>query len=690
MALRRILNGERKSINQMAREKWRSSGLSDREAKKLHLQGLTAAQVAALGPNFHEAAALRIPYFDLQGRTTSFFRVRYLEPLPGFAGQLKKPDRFTQEIRALNEVYLPPLFAASWEEISKNVSLPLYITEGELKAAAGCAAKLATIGLGGVDVWRASKRGITFLPVLDKFVWKDRVVSIIYDSDLTSKPDVVRAQRQLSQELLSRGAEIHIINIPPLKDGGKQGLDDFLVNEGGGALQELIGSAVPFPESDALWGLNEEVVFIRQPDIVAERSTRLLMDPHRFMTHIYANRHYVESTEVGKGKNRHTATVKKQLAPHWLQWEHRSQVEKLVYEPGKPQGEWEGNWNTWPGWGVDPKKGDIGPWNWLMDLLFGDEQKMRRWFEKWCAYPLQHPGVKLYSAMLMWSQHKRIGKSLAFYSLMKIYGENAIEINNKSIKGDFNSWAENRQFVYANEIRGSEAKIDADWLKNIITSEFVTINRKHVPQFTTDNHMNHAFDSNKPDALFLDDDDKRFAVHESRAEPGPRDKYEWCDHWLHNSGPSALFYHLLDLPLGDFNPREHAPETPGKTSMILIGKNSAAHWVQLLKDDKIQALKPLEVGRPGIAAVCDLYTPTQLHRAFDPTGRNRTDDAALGRALAAGGFRQLNHSIPIRTRTMGNQRLYAIRNEIDWEQATRREIVDHFERHWASGDKGIT
>jgi len=66
-----------------------------------------------------------------------FFRVRYLGPLPGFAGLVKKPDRFTQEIRALNEVYLPPLFGRPWEELAGDASIILYITEGELKAAAG-------------------------------------------------------------------------------------------------------------------------------------------------------------------------------------------------------------------------------------------------------------------------------------------------------------------------------------------------------------------------------------------------------------------------------------------------------------------------------------------------------------------------------------------------------------------------
>jgi hypothetical protein len=325
----------------------------------------------------------------------------------------------------------------------------------------------------------------------------------------------------------------------------------------------------------------------------------------------------------------------------------------------------------------------MAPWHWLMEFLFRDEHKLLKWFERWCAYPLQHPGTKMYTAVLLWSRVKRLGKTLAAYSLMNIYGANAIEINNKSIKGEFNSWARNRQFVYANEIRGSEAKIDADWLKNIITSHFVEINEKWEKKFLTRNSMNHLFDSNHPDALFLEDGDQRYMVHEVLRSELERDaarpQFEICDKWLHGDGPAALFHYLLSLNLGDFNPRSHAPETAGKKSMILTSKSEIAFWVQALKDDTATVLKHLG---ENIARDCELFTSQQLHQAFDRDGRHRAGPAAMGRALAAAGFRQLNHANPLST-AIGMQRVYPIRNEIKWEQSTRKEILDHFNKYWA-------
>jgi len=673
MALRRVKEGERKSVRQLAREKWTASGLSDRQARKLGLVALTGEQTQALGVNFHPVGSLRIPYFDFQGKQTSFFRIRYLESLPGFAGAVEKPQRYAQEVRTLNEVYLPPLLDVPWEQVADDLEASIVITEGELKAAAGCTAGLATIGLGGVDVWRSSKRGIDFLPGLARIGWEGREVVVIFDSDLTTKPEVIRAQRTLAGALLERGARVRLGTIPPGSNNAKQGLDDYLVAHGADKLKELIAKAIPYPEGNALWEMNEEVLFIHNPGVVLERSTGHWIDPQKFVHALYANRHYLE-TSIKKGQ---ISMIKKPLAKHWLEWEHRAEVSQMVYAPGKPV-EYEGKWNVWPGWGCEPKRGSIGPWTWLLDFLFKNDLKTREWFEKWCAYPIQHPGAKLFTASVLWSREQRVGKTLIAYTLAGIYGKNFIEIKNKDLKGSFNSWARNRQFVYEDEITGGDARVDADFLKGMITQKYVTIREKYLPDYVTEDCMNHYFSSNHPDAIFLEDRDGRFMIHEVLGKPAERSKYEQFGKWLANGGPAHLFRHLLDLNLKGFNPHEKAPLTPGKLSMINLSKNEAGVWVQLLQENPVAALSPLG---QDVASGCDLFTPTHLVRAFNADNQRRSSPTAIGRALASAGFRQLNHGIPIMT-DKGLCRIYAIRNQIRWEQSDLDEIREHFNRWW--------
>jgi len=332
----------------LARTKWSSSGLTDDDAITLHLTPMSGAETGALSPNLHKVAALRIPYFDLDGDEIQFWRVRYLEDLPGFAGAATKPQRYAQAPGSLNEVYLPPLLPTPWRTIANDATQRIIITEGELKAAAGCLADLNVMGLGGVDVWRSTKKGLELLPVFDEIKWNGRAVCILFDSDAATNPNVVRAQRQLAHALLKRGAVPVVASLPPGEGGKKQGLDDYLMAEGRDRLMEVLAAAQPYDEGAALWALNEEVILIRDPGVVLVRETGQIMDPGAFAKTIYANRTYREVTVNASG----AATVKQiPTAARWIKWEARAEARRITYEPGAP-GDGQGGVERVEGLGV--------------------------------------------------------------------------------------------------------------------------------------------------------------------------------------------------------------------------------------------------------------------------------------------------------------------------------------------------
>lgn len=687
-----------RTVQQLARSKWQSSGLSDQNARRLKFRAFSGAQVKALWSKFHEAGALLIPYFDLHGRPTKFYRIRYLERLPGAAGLIEKPQRYDQ-MPVLQEVYYPPLLKSSWEKIANDPSVKICITEGELKAACACVVGIPTCALGGVSSFMSSKQGMTLLPSLEEFKWVERIVYVVYDNDITHKLDVMRAQIRLAETLTALGAKIMLANIPP---GPDKGLDDYIVKFGAQAFREVLDVAQPYQACEALWKMNEEVVFIRKIDTVVERATGLLMDPDRFARHVYGNRHYVTQVEVGKGKNAHYVLEKAKLAPKWVEWEQRAELSELTYQPGSGRVVDGRAWNTWSGWGCAPRRGPVDQWHWLLDFLFSNDQKARKYFEQWCAYPIQHPGAKLYTAVVLWSRIKRLGKSMLAMAIGKIYGlaplageavtresgpQNAVFVNSRQLKSSFNTWAKDRQLVIGEEITAGEARIDADYLKYIITAPTFTIDTKFKPEVEIPNHTNFLFLSNHPDAMFLEDGDKRYLIHGvAQGVPATRSKYEWCDRWLHGAGPSHLMHYLLGLSLKGFNPREHAPETISKYEMIVAGKTDTGLWVMRLQEDPVTALRALGE-RPS--RECDIYTPDQLYRAFDPQdrARGRSSVASLGRALAAGGFRQVNGGVPVGTAS-GIHRLYAVRNIVRWEQSTRKEIRDHYDSYWGPKVQG--
>lgn len=668
------------NVKQLARAKWQSSGINDKIAKKL---GYKAVIASSLGANHHAVGALHIPYFDLDGKRTKFYRVRYLEKLPGAAGVVEKPQRYDQP-PVMQEAYFPPILDRTWREVAAE-DCPIFITEGELKAACASACGFPTLALGGVYSFMSSKRGIDFLPALKEFNWKDREVYIVYDNDLVDNVEVLRAQLVLSQRLLAAGARAQYINLPP---GPEKGLDDFLAKYGPEKFGALIGHAAPFAESTALWQMNSEVVLVKRLDLVVERNTDLLMYPDQFVRHLYSNRFFMEQIERGSGKNKHFVMEKAPLAARWMEWEQRAELWDLSYDPGKPKVVDGKTWNTWGGWGAKPKKGSVEPWTWLLDFLFANDKKARRYFEQWCAFPIQNPGAKMFTACVLWSRVKRMGKSRVGDALRGIYGENSVVVDAKQLKGNFNSWAKNRQLVIGEEITTGETRVDADYLKHVITTPVITVNEKNKPQYDIANHINFLLNSNHPDAVRMEDGDKRYMIHcIPHPYPADREKYIWYSNWLDNGGSSYLMDHFLRMRLTGFDPHEHAPETTSKSEMIIASKDDVSLWVLKLKEDAVNALKPLGAVP---SQECDLYTVDQLWHAFDPQDRARGARGtltSLGRSLVAAGYRQLNGGKPIGTAS-GIHRLYAVRNQEVWEQCPRIEIREHYDKFFGPKKQG--
>jgi len=679
-----LVDVEKRTIRHLAQSDWARSGITDAAAKRLGFKPLGPQHVAKLSPRFHLVGALYIPYFDLNGNRSRFYRIRYLERLPGAAGAAVKPQRYDQ-LPVMQEVYYPPLLEDLWSSIAARPEVAVCVTEGEKKAACACLNGIPMMALGGVYSFMSQRRGIDLLPSLQQFQWKERKVYIVYDNDITHKIEVMKAQRALAQRLLAEGARIAFVNIPP---GPEKGVDDYIVKHGAAAFSELINNAQPFTEGDALWKMNEDVVYVRTTDIVVERSTNLRMEPGRFMRHTYANKFFMQQVIKGSGKNEHVTLEKANLAPRWMEWEHRAELSSLAYEPGKSKVIDGEAWNTWNGWGCAPRRGDVGPWKWLMEFLFMKDTKARKFFEQWCAYPIQNPGVKLYTAVLLWSRVKRLGKSMASIAVGKIYGDNSVIIDSKQLKSSFNTWAKDRQLVIGEEITAGEARVDADWLKGTITGPIFTINEKFQPEYTIRNCVNFIFNSNHPDALFLEDGDQRYFIHEVlQNSPATREKYEWCDKWLHGDGPSYLMDYFLRMDLSGFNPREHAPQTRGKLEMIRAGKSDAGLWVLQLQEDPPTALRPLG---EEISKNCDIFTVEQLYRAYDPEGRGRgrTSLSGLGKLLSSAGFRQVNGGMPMGTGDGKVHRLTAIRNVVQWQQATRAEIREHYNQFFGPQHAG--
>lgn len=632
--------------------------------KPADLKELEAAQLPV-------KKAIELPYFDAKGKLSGFKRWRYMEDTrDGFAAQTdKKPMRYIQSSDTISEVYMPPL--VDWQAIQEDVSVEIVITEGELKAACCTKHCMPCLGLGGVYSFKSAKRKLPLLPIFYDFKWSGRVVLVAYDSDAHSNPMVVRARNELCKELLALGALPHIVNITSADDDAKRGIDDVLYQDGIDAVMYLLQTAEPYAMSAELHALNIEVAYVKNPGMVVVLDNGMKMRASDFTVHAYSNRHYWETMIDAKGQERN---VKKKAAPAWLEWPLRLELERIVFQPGKDKITPLSEYNTWQGWGCEPKKGSVKPWSDLLDHLFAGHPEERDWFERWCALPFQQPGAKMYTAAVIWGQRTGTGKSLIGYTLGRIYGEGFTEIGDKELKDDRNEWAICKQFVMGDDVTGHDQRQYADKLKKMITQRKMRIDQKYVPSYEVMDVINYLFTSNHPDTFFLEDDDRRNFIHQVLNGPLEREFYKAYMAWLNSTGPSALFHHLLNLDLKGMCAEDRAPVTNARQAMIDDGLSDLARWVRNLRDDPDRVLRLGDIALRG-----DLWPSIELLKIYDPEGKSRVTSSGLSKELKRAGMKQAYDGMQIPT-CNGQHRLFIIRNHAKWDGQLRVTVLrEHYD-----------
>lgn len=661
------------------------SGLDKDDAKLL---GCTPGSAAALGLK-PAGAGYTLPYFNRAGKRVPFYRFRYLEDTrTGFekvSGQ--KGRRYSQPPGTEAEVYMPPYI--DWNKYLEGDE-PLLITEGEKKAACATKNGFPTLGLGGVWSFQSTKNNLRLIEELENTNWQNRAVYIAYDSDAVRNPQVLKAEQRLAHRLTSQGAEVYIVRLPPGADDIKLGLDDYILLHGIDELQHLCSVAAPYSESAALHEMNNEVIYIKDPGVVYVTVTGQIVGANDFKSHRFADRTY---TRQIAGPNNTIRLEERSTAADWLRWPGRATVELLQFEPGQSEITEKHGLNMWRGWPYPPKAGSVALWDQLLGHLFkGCDAADRAWFEQWAAYPFQHPGVKQYAAVVMWGRHTGTGKSAVGYTLGDLYGDYFTEIRDMHIEEtSFNSWARNKQFVMGDDITGSNNRKLANALKTMITREKLEINQKFVPQYTTRDCINYYFTSNDSDAFLLDENDRRYFVHEVTAQPLPQAWYATYATWRRSDeGRSALMHHLLyGVDCSNFNPYERPPMTASKEEMISLTRSDLEAWLSSTRSNPDLVCKKF--------GDSDLVTPGELLAVYDPLKAHGVTAITMAKKLKQLGVERIDPAdrppnSQIRAGAdKGLVRLYALRNADKyrrWSTDALRKYYDEKRGIYTATDGG--
>ena len=207
-------------------------------------------------------------------------------------------------------------------------------------------------------------------------------------------------------------------------------------------------------------------------------------------------------------------------------------------------------------------------------------------------FPYQQPGAKLYSASVFFGRTQGSGKSLFGEMLCGVYGpNNSVEIDKRTLAGNFKSWSAQKQFNLANEIADrKDLRLDADILKSMNWRERVVVNNKYQPENSVRDCCNFFFTSNHYDAIYAEGEDRRFFfvnVEGKLPVEISRELHSWKDwpvgKYKNGEGFGPLHQFLLNLDLGDFDPAAEAYESPDRETAINAGRSDRDAWCQDLR-----------------------------------------------------------------------------------------------------------
>ncbi|MCC2673066.1 MAG: cell division protein FtsK [Ramlibacter sp.] len=338
--------------------------------------------------------------------------------------------------------------------------------------------------------------------------------------------------------------------------------------DGASAQSSGKGAKPKKPEKTIDWGqvnyLLEKFALIYGTDTVWDGDNRLIMKISNM-----AHAHGSDFVKIWKGHERRRTVM----------------PTDVVFDPTQTCG--EQCVNLFGGIKMEPKEGDVQPMLELLNFLtsrvssISDEcGEVMHWLLKWMAFPLQHVGAKMRTAVIMHGD-EGAGKNFLFDRLVEIYGEYGALVGQDELEDKFNDWRSRKLFIIGDEVSSRQELVhNKNRLKALITSPTVQINPKNLPRREEANHINVCFLSNELQPLALDNSDRRYLVIYT---PRMRERafYLKLKDWAAKGGVEAFYHYLLQYPLEDFDESTPAPVTEAKKDLIDLNRKSPERfWIE--------------------------------------------------------------------------------------------------------------
>ena len=267
---------------------------------------------------------------------------------------------------------------------------------------------------------------------------------------------------------------------------------------------------------------------------------------------LYCNR-YVET-----GVDKNDQPIFKELGQWWLKHPRRQQYRGITFVPAGPE-IIDGRKNLWRGWGIVPKQGD---WSLMRrhikEVLAAGDEDVEAYIIKWIAWLFQYPDRQAEAAIVFLSSDRGTGKGTLARGLCRIFGQHGLHIStSEDLTGKFNAHLRQCCFLFCDEAYGPKDKSAEGQLKRFVTEGTIPIEPKQREKIFVPNLLHIMIASNEDWAVPAGSFERRWVVQ------NVSQKYRQDPKWfiplnaeIEADGLAAMLFDLLQMPLGEFHPRQ--------------------------------------------------------------------------------------------------------------------------------------
>lgn len=429
---------------------------------------------------------------------------------------------------------------------------------------------------------------------------------------------------------------------------------------------ELIKKQTAETKAKAIAKLEERLVFVYTAERYFDTQRRRVINTESALEHMFT--HMMPKKKGGK-KESPVQLLKESSTKRF--------VDRIGFHPGEDaifrDREDYSYANTYDGSRIpaalEPTTEELEKIEWIFERI--DDPTYRTWLRRFYAYAIQYPGAKIRSAPLIWSETQGNGKTTLVRMIpsLLVGAKYSQEVTTTQLEDGFTGFLADKWHLYLGEFRANnraEREAIAKKVEKWIADDVITVRHMHQVAYDIPNHLFVTASSNYDDAASINNQDRKWAIHELKAPQFTEAEQEWIytDFLLLPRAAGVLRYYFQHVDTTGFTPSAKAPHTEARQEMIAASVSSDLEAMTLALEE-----------RTGPFAR-DVVLGGEVMDWVRKAGNFKPSLHRIGRILARPPF----SGDAIRFR-VGESRYHGvvIRNKDRWLNAYGKDIMDHIQ-----------